>query len=250
MYVSRSKDFRVGCRIGSWDLERLTQLLGGADLISGLSVEMTDGSRYQLESAGELQEIENRPGRQVGAITIESAPPAFVFTETNPARLALVTVRNGVSDTIRYHVSGPARVVDRLARELDEWVTSLRPWYSSLAVMERPRFFLWSTAVVGTLALLVLAVYLTLGGTTGAFGASLPGRLARLAAAGGLAVVTATAAFLNVRLRRWLPPAEFHIGQGAANAKRLERRRLRLLRASVGAAVVAAAGSVAGAFLA
>jgi hypothetical protein len=250
MNVSRSKDYRVGFRIDSWDLERLAQLLGGDELVTGLIVEMGDGSSYQLKNVGELQGVDNVPGRRIQAVTMESTPPAFTFSEDNPARLALVTVRDGGCDTVRYHVSGPSRVVDRLAQELDDWVISLAPWYSSLAAMDRVRFFLWSAAIVGALALLVLALYLTLGGTVSLADTWTPGRLAWLTAAGGLLTVAAVALFLNVRRDRLLPVAEFHLGHDKAGSERLNRRRARLLRASIGAAVVALGGSIVGAFLA
>ncbi len=236
MHVSKSKDCRVGFRIDSWDLERLAGLLGGDELVTGVAVEMGDGSSYQLKDLGELQSVDNAPARP--------------FREDNPTRLALVTIRDGASDTIRYHVSGPLRAVDSLARELDEWVASLRPWYSSIAVMDRSRFFLWSAAVVGALSTIVLALYLALAGSISIFGAPAPGRLAWLPTAGGLLVVAAVAVILNVRRHRLLPVAQFRIGQGTEISDRLERRRTRLLRAGVGAAVLTLGASILGVFLA
>jgi hypothetical protein len=249
MNVSKSKDYRVGFQVDSWDLERLTQLLGGNERITGLAVEMSDGSSYQLENVGELESVKNAPERRIRAITIDSTPPAFSFGEDNPPRLVLVTVREGTSSTVRYHVSGPLRVVDRLTRELEDWVTSLRPWYGSLAVMDRSRFFLWSAAVVGALALFVLALYLTLGRTIGIAEASAPAQLTSLAAAGGLLTVTAVAAILNVRRRRFLPVAQFHFGRSKETSERLDRRRVRLLRTSIGAIIVAVGASIVAAFL-
>ena len=250
MHVSKSKDCRVGFRIDSWDLERLAGLLGGDELVTGVTVEMGDGSSYQLEDVGELQGVENAPARPIQAITVESAPPAFMFREDNPPRLALVTVRDGASDTVRYHVSGPLRTVDSLTRELDEWVTSLRPWYGSLAAMDRSRFFLWSAAIVGALSTLVLTLYLALAGSISVFGAPTAGRLAWLPTAGGLFAVAAVAVILNLRRHRLLPVAQFRIGQGAEISDRLDRRRTRLLRAGVGAAVLTLGASIFGVFLA
>jgi hypothetical protein len=181
---------------------------------------------------------------------MESAPPAFMFREDNPPRLALVTVRDGASDTIRYHVSGPLQAVDSLTRELDEWVASLRPWYGSIAVLDRSRFFLWSAAIVGALAMLVLVLYQVLAGSISVFGAPTAGRLAWLPTAGGLLAVAAVAVTLNLRRHRLLPVAQFRIGQGAENSDRLDRRRTRLLRAGVGAAVLTLGASIFGVFLA
>ena len=250
MHVNKSKDCRVGFRIDSWDLERLAGLLGGDELVTGLAVEMGDGSSYQLKDVGELQSVDNAPARPIRAITMESAPPAFMFREDNPPRLALVTVRDGACDTVRYHVSGPLRAVDSLARELDEWVASLHPWYSSIAVMDRSRFFLWSAAIVGALSTLVLALYLALAGSISVFGAPTAGRLAWLPTAGGLLAVAAVAVILNLRRHRLLPVAQFRIGQGAEISDRLDRRRTRLLRAGVGAAVLTLGASIFGVFLA
>ena len=250
MNVSKSKDFRVGIRVDTWDIERLVQLLGGDELVTGIAVEMGDGSNYRLEHVGELEGIDNAPERCIRVITIESTPPAFLFGEDNPSRLALVTVREGPSDTVRYHVSGSLRAVDGLTCELDDWVTSLRPWYSSLAVMDRSRFIGWSAAVVGALALLVHALYLILGGGTDITATWTPGRLIWLAAAAGLLTVAALAVDLNVRRHRLLPAAQFRIGKAAETSKRLDRQRAWLLRASVGAAIVAVGGSILGAFLA
>lgn len=250
MDAIRSKDYRVGFRISFWDLERLAQLLGGEELVTCVAIEMTDGSSRVLEHVGEFKDVDNTPGRRIRAVSLESAPPAFFFSEDSPPRLALVTVRDGAADTVRYHVSGSPRVVDRLTRELDDWVTSIRPWYSSLAVMDRSRFFVASVATVGALAFLVLALYLTLGGTTVVAKALTPGFLLRFAAAGGLLTVAAGAALLNVRRGRFLPFAEFHVGQGERSTERLARQRRWLIRAAIVAAVVAVSGSIAGAFLA
>lgn len=250
MNVSRSKDCRIGFRIAPWDLERLAQLLGGDELVTGIRVEMADGSCYQLENVGEFQSVNHVPGRRIRAVTMESAPPAFLFSEDHPARLALVTIQEGAGDTIRYHVSGPAQAADSLARDLDDWVRSVSPWYGTLAVMDRPRFFLWSVAIVGALALLVLTLYLTLGGAGSLADTWTPGRFASLAAASGLLTVAAMALALNLRRHRLLPVAEFHVGREEEKAAWLDRRRARLLRASVGAAIVAVGGSVLGAFLA
>jgi hypothetical protein len=250
MHVSKSKDCRIGFRIDSWDLERLAGLLGGDELVTGIAVEMGDGSSYQLKDLGELQGVDNAAARPIRAITMESAPPAFMFREDNPPRVALVTIRDGACDTIRYHVSGPLRAVDSLTRELDEWVASLRPWYSSLAAMDRAGFFLRSTAAVGATAALVLVLYLALARSIGVFGAPTPGRLAWLPTAGGLLAVAAVAVILNLRRHRLLPVAQFRIGQGAEDSDRLDRRRARLLRAGVGAAIVTLCGSIVGVFLA
>jgi hypothetical protein len=250
MHVSKSKDCRVSFRIDSWDLERLGGLLGGDELLTGVTVEMGDGSSYQLKDLGELEGVDNAPARPIRAITMESAPPAFMFREDHPPRLALVSVRDGASDTIRYHVSGPLRAVDSLARELDEWVTSLRPWYGSIAVMDGSRFFLWSSAIVGALALLVLVLYLALAGSINAFAAPAPRPLAWLPTAGGLLAVTAVAVIMNLRRHRLLPVAQFRIGQGTEHSDRLDRRRTRLLRAGVGAAALTLGASIFGVFLA
>lgn len=249
MNVSRSKEFRIGFRLDSWDLERLAQLLGGDELVTGLCVEMADGSSYQLEHVAELQDIKNTRERRITAVAMEKSSPAFLVDEDHAARLALVTVREGKSDTVRYHVSGAERKLDRLTRELDDWVASLRPWYSSLAVMERPRLFMWSVALVGTLALLVVALHLALGSSIAVPEAWAPGRFGSMATAGGLLTLAAVAATLNVRQQRIFPAAEFRIGQNEEALRRRDRRRTRLLGASVAGAVAALGGSIAGAFL-
>lgn len=249
MNVSRSKDYMIGFRIDAWDLERLAQLLGGNELVTGLVVEMVDGSNYQLEHVAELQDIKNVQERRIKAVTMESSPPAFLGSDDKSARLALVTVREGASDTVRYHVSGSERIVDRLSRELDDWVASLRPWYSSLAVMDGPRFLMWSVALVGTLALLVSALHLALGASLGVSETWAPGGLASIVTVAGLLTTAAVAAILNVYRHRLLPAVDFRIGQDAETAERLDRRRTRLLSASFGAAIVAIGGSIFGAFL-
>ena len=244
MHVSKSNNCRVGFRIDSWDLERLAGLLGGDELVTGVTVEMGDGSSYQLEDVGELQGVKNAPARPIQAITVESAPPAFVFREDNPPRLALVTVRDGASDTVRYHVSGPLRTVDSLTRELDEWVTSLRPWYSSLAAMDRAGFFLWSTAIVGAMSALVLVLSLSVAGSINVFAGPTAEPFTWLPTAGGLLAMAGISAILNLRRHRLLPVAQFRIGQGAESSDRLDRGRTRLLRAGVAAVVLTLGASI------
>jgi hypothetical protein len=250
MHVSKSKDCRVGFRIDAWDLERLAGLLGGDELVTGVAVEMGDGSSYQLKDVGELKGVDNAPARPIQAITIESAPQTFMFREDNPPRLALVTVRDGTSDTVRYHVSGPLRAVDSLTRELDEWVASLRPWYGILAAMDRAGFFLWSTAIVGATAALVLGFSLSVAGSIDVFVGPTPGPYTWLPTAGGLFAMAGISVILNLRRHRLLPVAQFRIGQGAEDSDRLDRRRTRLLRAGVGAVVLTLGASIFGVFLA
>jgi hypothetical protein len=249
MNVSRSKQFRAGFRLESWDLERLAHILGGDEMVTCISVEMADGTSYQLEHVAELKEIRNTSKRRITAVTMESSSTAFPVGNDHVVRIALVTIREGRSDTVRYHVSGTERKVDRLTRELDDWVASLSPWYSSLAVMNRVHFFLWTVAVVGTLALVSLVLHFALGSLAGISEAWPPGRLSSIATAVGLLSVALVGATLNLRQHRIFPAAEFRIGQNAEALKRSDRGRTRLLRASVGAAVVALGGSIAGVFL-
>jgi hypothetical protein len=247
--VSKSKEHRVGIRVDTWDIERLTQVLGGDELVTGLTAELGDGSTCRIENAAELESIENSPERRIRAIIAESTPPAFVFNEDRPSRLALVTVREGPGDTIRYHLSGSLRAVNDLSRELDDWMASLRPWYGSIAVMDRSRLVGWTALVVGALALLVHALYLALGGDMEPTGALTRGRWPWLAAAAGLLTVAVLGVILNLRRDRLLPAAQFRIGKAAATSARLDRQRAWLLRAGVLAAAVAVCGSIVGAFL-
>lgn len=116
--------------------------------------------------------------------------------------------------------------------------------------MDRSRFLLWSTAMVGALATLVLVLYLAVAGSINVFVAPTPGRLAWLPTAGGLLAVAAFAVILNLHRHRLLPVAQFRIGQGAEDSDRLDRRRIRLLRAGGGAAALTLGASIFGMFLA
>lgn len=249
MTVSKSKEYRVGIRVDTWDIERLVQVLGGDERVTGLALELGDGSTQRIENAAELAGIENAPERRIRAITAESTPPAFLFNEGGPSRLALVTVREGQGDTIRYHVSGSLRAVNDLSREVDDWVTSLRPWYGSIAVMDRSRLVGWSALVVGALAMLVHALYLTLDSGIDLTGAMTPGRSSWLVAAAGLLTVAVLAVILNLSRDRLLPTAQFRVGRAVETSARLDRQRAWFLRASVFAAAVALGGSILGAFL-
>lgn len=249
MTISKSKECRVGIRVDTWDIERLAQVLGGDERVTGLAIEMGDGSTCRIDTAAELAGIENTPARRIRAITAESTPPAFLFNEEKPSRMALITVREGPGDTIRYHVSGSLRAVNELSRELDDWVTSLRPWYSSIAVMDRCRLMGWSATLVGALALLVHALYLGLTGSTGITAALVPGRLSWLVASAGLLLVVTLAVILNLRRDRLLPATQFRIGKGAETSARLDRQRAWVLRAGVLGAAAAVGGSILGAFL-
>jgi hypothetical protein len=249
MTASKSRECRVGIRVDTWDVERLAQVLGGDELVTGLAVELTDGSTCRIENATELESIENARGRRIRAIVVESTPPAFLFNEEGTSRLALVTIREGPGDTIRYYVTGSVRAVNDLSRELDDWVASLQPRYGSIAVMDRSRLLGWSAAVVAAVALMAHALYLGVGGGTEFATGMTPARLPWLTTAAGLLTVAALAVVLNVGRDRLMPAAQFRIGKGVETSARLDRRRAWLLRAGVLAAAVAMGGSVLGVFL-
>ena len=249
MRISKSRECRVGIRVDSWDVERLAQILGGDELVTGLTVDLADGSTCRIRNATELQSIDNAPERRIRAITAESTPPAFQFNEEGASRFALVTMREGPGETIRYHVSGSLRAVDDLSRELDDWVASLRPRYGSIAVMDRPRLLGWSAAVVAAIALLVHAVYFAAGGGTLVTASITQVRFPWVAAATGLLTVAALAVILNLSRDRLLPAAQFRIGRGVELTARLDRRVTWLFGTGLLAASVAVGGSILGAFV-
>jgi len=246
MQTVRSREHTGGFRLGSWDVERLVQVLGGDERVTHVAVELSDGTTVQLAHAGEIVDIPNASGRAIVGLSVESAPPAFLATTDDASRLALVRLRDTAWEPVSWYVSGDERAVQRLSRSLEDWVASVTPWYGRIATASRVALAVGSLAVLALLAVVALALYVVAGGDPRATASATPVALsaARASASGALLLLAATAFVANVRRDRMFPVAQFLVGAGDERERRFARRRRWLLGAGSLAAILAAAGSV------
>jgi hypothetical protein len=246
MQTVRSRDHAGGYRLGPWDVERLVQVLGGDEKVTGVAVDLSDGTSLRLSHAGEILEVPNADGRAIVGLTVESAPAAFLATPDDPARLALVRLRDRHRGPVSWYLSGDERAVQRLAEALDDWVASITPWYGGIATASPVALGIGSLAVLGLLSLVVLALYVLVGGAPpGASSVATTGMAAvRGTAVAALLLFAGTATLANLRRDRLFPVAQFLVGAGDERDRRFARRRRWLLGAGSLAAVLAAAGSL------
>jgi hypothetical protein len=249
MSTTRSKDCRVGVRLKPWDLQRLVQILGGDEMVTGLSVELSDGCTVTLEDASEFGDLDNVKGRSINALTVESAPANFQFSEQSRSRLAVVTVRPSPSATVRYHVSGDERAVISLSAELDEWVNAISPWYGRLAAADSAVFAFASIVLLGAMIAGTAGLYLWLGGQPGVAADGGTGWVARYAVSGALLGLLALGTLLNIRRRHLLPLVMFLVGKGADRSRRCDQHRKVLLQSGALMIGLALCGSVLGALV-
>ncbi len=226
-----------------WDVERLVQILGGDELLTGLSIDLSDGSTVSPERVTDVADLKNDSGRLIEAMTVESTPPPFAFADAPSARVAIVSLRRNRSATVRYHVSGDEREVMRLSRELDEWIGSVTPWYGRIATLDGPRFAFGAALLVAAMALVAGSLFVLLGGVTGSPHA------AGFVAATALLALLATGCGVAVMRGFLFPLVLFAVGGGEKRARQLGQRRAVLLWSSGALAAVAVVGSIAGALL-
>jgi hypothetical protein len=246
MQTVRSREHAGGFRLGSWDVERLVQALGGDEKVTHVAVELSDGTTLQLTHAGEIVDIANADARAIVGLSVESAPAAFLATTDDPSRLVLVRLLDRTWGPVSWYVSGDERAVQRLSRSLADWVASVTPWYGRIATAPRVALAVGSLLVLALLAVVALALYLIAGGDPRATVSATPVGLAavRGAASGALLLLAATAVVANLRRDRMFPVAQFLVGAGDERERRFARRRRWLLGAGGVAAILAAAGSV------
>lgn len=239
MNAMKSSERSFGVHLTPWDLERLVQILGGDEMLTGLSVDLSDGSTVSPERPTEIAQLKNDKGRVIDTVTLESAPPPFSFADAPVARVAIVSLHRSRSATIRYHVSGEHREVMRLSRELDEWSSSVTPWYGRLATLDAPRLGGGVLLLASALALISATLFLLLGGQAGGS----PSVYAVVAVV-ALGALLAAGLAIAARPSFVFPVALLTVGGGERRAHRLARRRALVLWGSGALAVLTLVGSV------
>lgn len=247
MQIVKSREYRTGFRVELWDLERLVQHLGGDEKITGVAVDLGDGSSLTVPHVGALAGVPNPQGRPITSVSIESAPPAFTANEESPSRLAIVRLRDRGAYGLSFHVSGDERVVRDLAGKIEDWVDSISPWYGRLAFTNRAGLLFGGLLALGSLAGITLGASAILQGL-------LPDSLlstlsplafgARLVTAVCLGLLALGTLWFAARPRALFPIAQFRFGEGEVRSSRSDRRRALVFRLSGIVVAAGATGSV------
>ena len=247
MQIVKSREYRTGFRVESWDIERLVQHLGGDEGVTRVAVQLGDGSSLTVPHTGALAGIPNPPSRPITTVCLESAPPAFLASAESPSRLAIVQLRDRGSFGLSYHVSGDERTVRDLTEKIEDWVESVTPWFGRLAFMDPPGLLLRGGLALGGMAGLTFGSYAALQGIFPAPVINAPGSFAvgaRLLAIGCTIVLAAGTLWVCVRPRSLFPMAQIRLGEGADRCGRSDRLRRMVLRWSGALAGAAVTGSM------
>jgi hypothetical protein len=132
--------------VGLDDLKRLDEIMASAGP-RHYSVALSDGRELTARSLEDLTRITGFKARHIRRLEI-----AAEWSEILRATLTLQRERKLPS--LSYDLIGEERSVANVARALDEWMSSVRAWYSRLATMD------WVVLLLCTWLTVVLAIAL------------------------------------------------------------------------------------------
>ncbi|MGE7686763.1 hypothetical protein [Peribacillus simplex] len=148
MEVTKNKDINIGYLINERKLIELDTLLKQISADIEYRVSCVDGTSLTFNELNELINYPNRKEKQYSQISISNR-------YNSPIRISL-TLSNRQFTTITYRVNGDEREVDYYAGKIEEFIMSLKQWYSFLAT---PNFFVHvSVSMLVSFAILLLLI--------------------------------------------------------------------------------------------
>lgn len=215
MDISQIKSFRRAFIVGDKDLASLLGLIH-ADSGASLKIYLADGTVYPEASMEQFTQLANSGGKRI--VTID-------FSMRTSGCRASVELRDWSSDdTIQIYASGDEKEVLWVITRVNEWLTTITPWYHRIATIDFVESLFLSLVVIYVVVVpLAVIVLLTRGlGTLTSpsqdRGGSLLIQLLWFA-------LLAFAGLLNFARSYVFPVAIFDIGGGMRRRKFAERLR-------------------------
>ena len=157
MKIRKNKDLRLGFVVDSYALERLASILGSANNKMDFSVYLADGTSYEFNNIKDVLNLQNSKNRPIKKISVE--------TPFQDGTRATVSFRgDNILDTIGYNLTGEEKDVLYLADKLDEWIGSIKPWYSRIATVDFVSFLSGSLLVVFAAVILITGIVMLIRG--------------------------------------------------------------------------------------
>lgn len=196
MEVTKHKDIKIGYLINERKLIELESILKQVSADIEYSVSCVDGTSFNFTDLNELINYPNRKEKQYKEISISNR-------YNSPIRIFL-TLSNNQYTTITYRVNGDEREVDYYAGKIEEFIMSLKQWYSFIAT---PSIF---THVLISMVISFLAILLLY--SVGIISLKSAGAIA------GISVFVSS--FIYEKFRLYLfPAASFELGDGIDRVK-------------------------------
>jgi hypothetical protein len=149
MKVTKNKDTRLGFVVDSSALEELGRILDSANNEKEISVYLADGTSYEYNNIKDVLNLPNSKNRPIKKISFK--------TRFQEGMWALITLHGDTPfDTISYYLTGDEdKDVLYLADTIDEWICSIKPWYSQIATVNSFSFVsIWILAVYSVMLIM------------------------------------------------------------------------------------------------
>lgn len=140
MEVTKNKDISIGYFLNEKKLIELESILKEVSTEIQYSASCIDGTSIDFSDLGELINYQNRKEKQYKQITISNDHKSSI-------RISL-SFSNRDFEPISYRISGDERNVDYYSRKIEDFIMSLKQWYSFLAVPPFWFYFLISTPII------------------------------------------------------------------------------------------------------
>lgn len=221
MKIKKNKELRLGFVVDSSALGRLESILGSADNKMELSVYLADGTSYEFNNIKDVLNLQNSKNRPIKRIHVET------FFQDG-ARATVSFRDHDLLDTIEYNLTGEEKDVLYLADKLDEWIGSIKPWYSRIATVDFVLFLFGSIVVVFAAMILITGIVMLIRGD---FFTPVSESDEGLPTGTGFMIIfffvlsSGIAMLANIIRSKIFPVAIFAIGDGVQRHRQLERWR-------------------------
>ena len=150
MRTMRQRAVRTAFVVGLDELKRVDAILASAGP-RRYSVALKNGRELTAQSLEALTRITDLKARHIRRIEL-TTPWREIL------RASLILRRDRKLASLEYDLVGEERSVVHVARELDGWMSSVRPWYSRLATVD------WVVLLLGTWLTVLVAIALVVLG--------------------------------------------------------------------------------------
>jgi hypothetical protein len=153
MEISKSIDYNMNFIINKYNLDSLNDLFKKNNILISFSIDLSDNTSISKCDLDDLLKLSNTKERQIKRISIRGNSKDNLY-------IILNLRETQYCESVSLYISGDETKVVYMKEKVEDWINSIKPWYSIKFILEFDSYFLKFIFLLIGLALAAGIIYL------------------------------------------------------------------------------------------